>query len=153
MPLFRLATRSFSRYNSPVSILSSLLRHRRRPPTLEELEERREHRSDGIRGVLGVSGLILLVLVSFLISTLVLPPLLELDALKLELEAEQRLLLNARKEEEEARNRFLWMQDPEYFENIARDRADQAKEGETVIRIPEDTPTPPDDEPDDKRDR
>ncbi len=104
---------------------------------------RREHRSDGIRGVLGVSGLILLVLVSFMVSTLVLPPLLELDALKLEREAVQRQLVNAKKDEEEAHNRYLWMQDAEYFENIARDRADQAKEGETVIRIPVDRPLPP----------
>ncbi len=149
---FRLASRRPTRYNIPVSFLSSIFR-RRRPPTLEELEERREHRSDGIRGVLGVSGLILLVLVSFMVSTLVLPPLLELDALKLEREAVERQLRNAEKDEEEAYHRYLWMQDAEYFENIARDRADQAKEGETVIRIPADRPEPPRDRPRGHEDR
>ncbi len=131
-----------------MSILSFLIR--RRPPTLVELEERREYRSHGIRRVLGVSALILLVLVAFVVSTLVLPPLLELDALKLEKEAMKHELANARKEEEEALNHYLWMQDPEYFENIARDRADQAKEGETVIRIPADAPPKPDKEKENK---
>ncbi len=115
-------------------ILSSIIRHRHRP-TLEELESTREHRADGIRGVIGVTTLILLVLVSFLVSTLVLPPLLELHTLKRQLETARTQLRHAQEEETEARNRFIWMQDPEFFEQIARERANQAKPGETVIRF------------------
>ncbi len=123
------------RYNAPVSLFSFITRGRRRP-TLEELEREQEHRSDGIRGVLVVSTIILLVLVAFLVSTLVLPPLLELHTLKRQLETAEKQLTQAQAEENEARKRYLWMtQDPEYFEQIARERADQAKAGETVIRV------------------
>ncbi len=122
------------RYNVPVSFFSSIIRPKHRP-TLEELETSREHRADGIRGVIGVTTLILLVLVSFLVSTLVLSPLLELHGLKRQLETAKTQLRHAQKEEAEARDRFIWMQDPEYFEQIARERANQAKPGETVIRF------------------
>ncbi len=117
-----------------MSLFSSLLRTKHRP-TLEELETKREHRADGIRGVIGVTTIILLVLVSFLVSTLVLPPLMELHKLKQQLRLAQAQLRHAQKEEAEARDRFVWMQDPEYFEQIARERANQAKPGETVIRF------------------
>ncbi len=117
-----------------MSFLSSIIRPKHRP-TLEELATKREHRADGIRGVIGVTTLILLVLVSFLVSTLVLPPLMELHKLKQELKLAQAQLRHAKKEEAEARDRFVWMQDPEYFEQIARERANQAKPGETVIRF------------------
>ncbi len=123
-----------NRYNARVRFLSSIIRHRHRP-TLEELETTRENRADGIRGVIGVTTLILLVLVSFLVSTLVLPPLLELHTLKRQLETAHTQLRQAKEEEAEARDRFIWMQDPEYFEQIARERANQAKPGETVIRF------------------
>lgn len=116
-----------------------LFPHRKRP-TLEELEFIRQSRSLGIRRVLGVSGLIFLALVAFLASMLVLPPLLELQTLRQEKERVERKLQRARDEEDEAHSRFLWMMDPEYFEQIARDRANQAKEGETVIRRPSATP-------------
>lgn len=109
---------------------------RRKRPTLEELEEIRQNRSLGIRRVLGVSGLIFLSFVAFLASMLVLPPLLELQTLRQQKERVEQRLERARYEEEEAHSRFLWMMDPEYFEQIARDRANQAKEGETVIRRP-----------------
>ncbi len=117
-----------------MSFLTSILRHRHRP-TLEELETTREHRASGIRGIIGVTTLILLVLVSFLVSTLVLPPLLELHTLNRQLEIAKTQLQHALKEEAEARDRFIWMQDPEYFEQIARERANLAKPGETVIRF------------------
>ncbi len=117
--------------------------HRRHRPTLEELETTREHRADGIRGVIGVTTLILLVLVSFLVSTLVLPPLLELHTLQRQLETAKTQLRHAVEEEEEARDRFIWMQDPEYFEQIARERANQAKPGETVIRFAPAAPPKP----------
>ena len=46
-------------------------------------------------------------------------------------------LRRARAEEAEAHSRYIWMTtDPEYYEQLARDRADMAKEGETVIRRP-----------------
>ncbi len=118
-----------------MNFLSSFIRHHRHRPTLEELETSREHRADGIRGVIGVTTLILLVLVSFLVSTLVLPPLLELHTLKRQLETARTQLRHAQKEEAEARDRFLWMQDPEYFEQVVRERANQARPGETVIRF------------------
>ncbi len=114
--------------------LPSFLRSRHRP-TLEELEASRRRHSNGVRCVLGVATLILLVLVSFLLSTLVLPPLLDLHLLNRQLETAQAQLRHAKEEEEEARNRLFWMSDPEYFEQIARERADMAKPGETVIRV------------------
>lgn len=123
--------------------------HRKRP-SLEEQEEIRQNRSQGIRRVLGVSGLIFLALVAFLASMLVLPPMLELQNLRREKERVELLLKRAQEEEHEAHSRYLWMMDPEYFEQIARDRANQAKEGETVIRrpsAPEPPATPPAEKP------
>ncbi len=108
--------------------------------TLEELEAKRQHHTRGIRCVIGVSTLILLVLVSFLLSTLVLPPMLELHILNRKLETAKAQLRHARQEEEEARNRYFWMQDPEYFEQIARERANLAKPGEKVIRVSPEEP-------------
>lgn len=118
-----------------------LFRKRRRL-TQEELEYSQQTRSLGIRRVLSVSGLIFLALVAFLASLLVVPPMLELQNLRREKERVQLRLQRAQYEEAEAHNRYLWMMDPEYFEQIARDRANQAKEGETVIRRPS-NPTPP----------
>lgn len=113
--------------------------------TVEELEEIRANRSQGIRGILRVAGIIFLVLVSFLVSMLLLTPFLELYSLRQEKEHVEEMLRRAQMEEEKAHNHFLWMSDPEYYEQIARDRANQAKDGEHVIRRPaaeEPRPTP-----------
>lgn len=109
---------------------------KRRRRTLEELDAIRMQRSDGIRRILFVVAIILLVLVSFLASLLVLSPLLDLYTLRQEQEMTERELEQARADEEEAQSRFRWMMDPEYYEQIARDRANQAKDGEFVIRRP-----------------
>lgn len=108
----------------------------RRMPTLEELEEQRLHRSAGIRGMLKVAGIIVLVVVAFISSMLLLTPMLELHTLEQERDRALAQLERTRAIETEARNRFLWMSDPEYFEQIARDRANQAKAGEYIIRRP-----------------
>lgn len=121
--------------------MSIFPRKRRSRPTLEEIEFIRQNRSQGIRHVIVVSGLIFLALVAFIASMLVLPPLLELQTLNREKERVELRLKRAQYEEQEAHNRFLWMMDPDYFEQIARDRANQAKPGETVIHRA--TPTQP----------
>lgn len=108
----------------------------RRHRTLEELDEIRATRAAGISRVIWVSGIILLTLVAFVLSMLVLTPLLERSSLEQEREYAQSQLERAKKDEAEARNRFLWMSDPEYFEQQARDRANQAKDGEIVVRRP-----------------
>ena len=109
---------------------------RRRIPTLEELEEIRTLRSRGIRGMIKVAGIIVLVVVAFLASMLLLTPMLELHTLEQERERAAHQLKRAKEVESEAYNRFLWMSDPEYFEQLARDRANQAKPGEHIIRRP-----------------
>ncbi len=107
-----------------------------RIPTLEEIEEQRLNRSRGIRGMIKVTGIIFLMLVAFLASMLLLTPLLELHTLEQEREHAQHQLQRARQAETEAYKRFLWMSDPEYFEQMARDRANLAKTGEHVVRRP-----------------
>ena len=86
--------------------------------------------------MLSICGLIFLAFAAFLGFTLVLPASLELQSLQQQRESVLQRLNRAQEEEEEAHDRFIWMMDPEYFEQIARDRANQAKEGETVIRLP-----------------
>ena len=108
----------------------------RRMPTLEEIERERERRSRGIRSMLKVAGIIFLALVAFISSMLLLNPMLQLHSLEQEKVRAEQQLLKARQVESEAYHRFLWMDDPEYFEQIARDRANQAKEGEHIIRRP-----------------
>ena len=65
-----------------------------------------------------------------------LPHILELHSLEQERELARQKLIQAQATEAEALNKFRWMTDPEYFEQIARDRANQAKEGEVIIRRP-----------------
>lgn len=107
---------------------------RRRRRTTEELEMLRQADSRGLSRVLAMLGLIFLVLESFLAIMLILPAWLEWQELAFDREYTEQALQRAQQEEEEAHNRFLWMMDPEYFEQIARDRANQAKAGEKVIR-------------------
>lgn len=108
----------------------------RRYRTLEELESIREHRTKGVRNILVVTGIIFLTFVAFLGGMLVVPPMLTLETLRLEQERAELMLRRAKAEEAEARSRYMWMMDPEYFEQLARDRANQAKDGEKVIRRP-----------------
>ncbi|MBQ1961166.1 MAG: hypothetical protein II349_06560 [Akkermansia sp.] len=109
---------------------------RRYRPTLEELESLREHRSKGVRNIMEVSGIIFLAFVALAGGMALVPPLLALEGLRLEQERAELLLRRAKAEEAEARSRYMWMMDPEYFEQVARDRANQAKDGEKVIRRP-----------------
>ncbi|MBR5877992.1 MAG: septum formation initiator family protein [Akkermansia sp.] len=108
----------------------------RRMPTLEEIERDRERRSRGIRSMLKVAGIIFLALVAFISSMLLLNPMLQLHSLEQEKARAEQQLKKARLVEDEAYHRFLWMDDPEYFEQIARDRANQAKAGEHIVRRP-----------------
>ena len=108
----------------------------RRMPTREEIERERERRSRGIRSMLKVAGIIFLALVAFISSMLLLNPMLQLHSLEQEKVRAEQQLLKARQVESEAYHRFLWMDDPEYFEQIARDRANQAKAGEHIVRRP-----------------
>jgi cell division protein FtsB len=108
----------------------------RRIPTLEEIEDQRQRRSRGIRGMLKVAGIIFLAIVAFIASMLLLNPMMQLHTLEQERTRAQQQLQRAKAVENEAYHRFLWMDDPEYFEQIARDRANQAKEGEHIIRRP-----------------
>lgn len=105
-----------------------------RPRRIDELELVRQQRSEGIKHILPVFGLILLVSIAFLSSLIVLTPLFGLRRLEEERTGMQKQLVQARADMERAHNEFHWMQDPEYFEQIARDRANLAKEGETVLR-------------------
>ncbi len=107
---------------------------KKRRRTSEELELLRQADSRGLSRVLAMLGLIFLVLESFLAIMLVLPAWLEWQELAFDREYTEQTLQRAQEDEEEAHNRFLWMMDPEYFEQIARDRANQAKAGEKVIR-------------------
>ncbi|MBQ7024496.1 MAG: septum formation initiator family protein [Akkermansia sp.] len=110
---------------------------RRSYPTLDELDAIRARRTAGISHVLGVTALIFLGFVAFLASMLVLKPLLELQKLRQLKEHTEYQLQRARAEEAEAQNIYMWMtSDPEFYEQLARDRADMAKEGEIIIRRP-----------------
>lgn len=108
----------------------------RNRPTLLELEEIRENRTLGIRRVFVVSGLIILSFVAFLASMLVLPPLIELRALEQQRDLELRRLRQTQAEEARQKSIYDSMQDAEFFEHMARDRGNLAKDGETVIRRP-----------------
>ena len=109
---------------------------KRKVPTLKEIQERRDKRNKGLHGVIKVGGIIFLVLAAVINSMLLLSPVLELHKLEQERELALQQLQQAMATETEARNKFQWMSDPEYFEQIARDRANQAKEGETIVRRP-----------------
>lgn len=108
----------------------------RRRWNLDERDALRVQRSVGIRGVLGVVAVILLVVVGFIASMVVLSPLFELNSLREKKGVVLKQLEQAQREERMAQDRYHWMMDPEYFEQVARDRANMAKDGETVIRRP-----------------
>lgn len=126
----------------------------RRHKTLAELEQIAIDRTSGIRRMIAVIGIIFLVVITFLVSMLVLNPMFELHALKQEKKLVEEKLRIIQQEEKEAKNRYLWTSDPEYFENLARDRAGMVMEGETVIRPPKEDEAPePDQEPKSTRKR
>lgn len=104
--------------------------------TPEDEDQHRQRQSRGLGHMLGICGLIFLVLEAFLGTMLVLPAWLELQSLQQKRDLAVYKLERERDEEEEAHDRFVWMMDPEYFEQVARDRANQAKDGEIVIRRP-----------------
>ena len=104
--------------------------------SLDEREQLMESRQHGISGLIVLAGVILLVLVLFLASLLVLNPLMELYKLEQDRDQAQDEFRRAKAAETQAYNEFHWMMDPEYFEQVARDRANQAKAGETVIHRP-----------------
>ena len=110
----------------------SFFKKRRR--TTEEWERLRQEDSRGLSRVLAMLGLIFLVLESFLAVMLVLPAWLEWQELVFDREYAEQNLQRTQQAEEEAHNRLIWMMDPEYFEQIARDSVNQAKDGEKVIR-------------------
>ena len=103
---------------------------------LDDLEERRASRQHGINGMIVLAGMVLLVMVLFLASLLVLNPLMDLYRLEQDRDQAQSEYNRAKAAETQAYNEFHWMMDPEYFEQVARDRANQAKAGETVIHRP-----------------
>lgn len=100
-------------------------------------------RTSGVRQVVRVAAVIVLVIAAFLGSMIVLSPLFDLYELREEKELMEQKLERARRIEQKYRNRYEWMQDPEYYEQIARDRANMAKEGETIIRPAEPKRTSP----------
>lgn len=110
---------------------------RLRHPSPEERAEASHRRSSGMRDLMTVCGLIVLSLVVFLATMLMLPPMLELRQLEHEQAHVRKQLERARDAENRAFQRLRWMSDPEYYEQVARDRANQAKDGETIIRRPQ----------------
>ena len=94
----------------------------RRIPPLEEIEDQRQRRSRGIRGMLKVAGIIFLAIVAFIASMLLLNPMMQLHTLEQERARAEQQLRRAKATEAEAYNKLLWMSDPEYFEQMARDR-------------------------------
>lgn len=115
----------------------------RRRLTLEEQDEIRNQRSKGIREMLGVVGIIFLVAIAVFVSATVLIPYMELYTLRQEQEHVEAQLHRAQEAEEEAHNIYNWMSDFEFFEQIARDSAHKAKDGEKVIHIPAAEPDTP----------
>lgn len=69
------------------------------------------------------------------LTAIMLPSHAELASLRERLRHTEEQLAKAKKEEEQARNHLKWMQDPEYAEQIARDKANQALPFETIIRF------------------
>lgn len=129
---------------STVIFLFAMFRFRRRRGyNLMEREMLAAQRTSGVRQVVRVAAVIVLVIAAFLGSMIVLSPLFDLYELREEKELMEQKLERARRIEQKYRNRYEWMQDPEYYEQIARDRANMAKEGETIIRPAEPKRTSP----------
>lgn len=113
-----------------------------RRPTLVEQDRIKLLHSLGFRRVLAVGGLIFLAFVVYVGFLLALHQYLDLQSLKKDINRTDQRLNLMQEEEKAAHQRYLWMTDPEYYEQTARDRANMAKEGEKVIRPPEKKPTP-----------
>lgn len=108
---------------------------RRRGYSLLEREMLEAQRTRGVRQLVCVAAVIVLVVASFVSTMIVLSPLHELYELRRERQLMELKLRKAKRNEEMHRDHYRWMQDPDYLEQIARDRANMAKPGEKVIRI------------------
>lgn len=112
-----------------------------------EQELLKRKREKGVNSLIRAGAFILLSLIFFLGGSLVLTPLIQLHALRQQQLVAEQLLEQVKEEEADAINRYIWTQDPEYYEQIARDRANMAKPGETVVRRPAPRPEPTPDVP------
>ncbi|MGN0820785.1 MAG: septum formation initiator family protein [Akkermansia sp.] len=101
-----------------------------------EPESPENARERGVNSLIRVFAIILLSLFFFVGGSIVLTPLIQLHALRQQQQVAEQTLERVKEEEAEAINRYLWIQDPEYYEQIARDRANMAKPGEVVVRPP-----------------
>lgn len=101
-----------------------------------EPENPENARERGVNSLIRVFAIILLSLFFFVGGSIVLTPLIQLHALRQQQQVAEQTLERVKEEEAEAINRYLWIQDPEYYEQIARDRANMAKPGEVVVRPP-----------------
>ncbi len=94
----------------------------------------REERNEGISRIYFLLVVLLFIGIFIGVAFIILPPHTELASLREELEAKREQVARAKAQEEQARAHLKWLEDPEYAEQIARDQANQAMEGETIIR-------------------
>ncbi len=106
-------------------------------PTLLDKEMMREDRAEGVISVVRLMAVFLFIAVALLVSVVIIYPRVQRAEQMRELERAKQEYRDAREDERHARNHLFWMNDPEYFEQSVRDKANLALPEEKVIRSPE----------------
>ncbi len=101
--------------------------------SLQEKEHRRKEREEGFNSLLLVAGITLIIFVSFMAIVLLVTPHLELVRLEKQLHQSQLHYVQVVNQYQEAQKHLRRMEDPEYYENMARDRVHRARENERII--------------------
>ncbi len=107
----------------------------KRQRSLEKMQGiEREERNEGLQRIYFLLAVLAFIIVFVGVAFFILPPHTELASLREELEAKREQVARAKSQEEQARAHLKWLEDPEYAEQIARDQANQAMQGEIIIR-------------------
>ncbi|MFI3244348.1 MAG: septum formation initiator family protein [Akkermansia sp.] len=128
--------------------MSTNTQRNKRQRSLEQMQGiEREERNHGLERIYFLLIVLLFISICVGVSAFLLPPHTELASLREELEAKREQVARAKAKEEQARAHLKWLEDPEYAEQIARDQANQAMEGETIIRPKPAEPSKPEPKP------
>ncbi len=113
------------------------MRKPKNPPSsrysLQEREQRQKEREEGFNSLLRVGAVTLFIFISFMAIVLLVTPHLELVRLEKQLHQSQLQYEQVLSQYQEAQKHLKRMDDPEYYENMARDRVHRARENERII--------------------
>jgi len=102
---------------------------------MEDQQFLRDKRISGMRSLVFSLGIIFLLALAFVMAILIIPPHGDLYQLEEKLQTTKAERARSKRDAKIAKKNLEWMQDPEFIEQIARDRANLAYPDEKIINL------------------